>query len=144
MPRARSASPTWGWSSSGRATARGGRAFCAAVVTRRSSSLPAWRRPSQGSMSRTTAIAVILGRCRRRTARHLAPSGGGAELLHRPAEPDQGQRAAREQEHERAGGEAGRDLVLDLARGEAGGPGRGGRLERGGGGGRAAPPPRAV
>src|SRR3954449_13416024 len=120
MPRARSASPTWGWSSSGRATARGGRAFCAAVVTRRSSSRPAWRRPSQGSMSRTTAIAVILGRCRRRTARHLAPSGGGAELLHRPAEPDQGQRAAHEQEHERAGGEAGRDLVLDLARGEAG------------------------
>src|ERR687897_3642622 len=98
MPRAASASRTPGWSSSGTATARPGRRFWAVCMTSRSSSRPARNSSSQGWISRTTAMPL---------------------MLDGPAEPDRGERPAEQQEQQRAAGEGHGDLLLDLLGGQA-------------------------
>src|SRR5215210_177402 len=102
MPRPASASRTPGCRSSGTATARPGRRFCAVCMTSRSSSRPAFSSSSQGWMSRTTAMPLML------------------DELDGPAEPDRAQGAAEQQEQQRAAGEGHGDLLLDLLGGQAG------------------------
>src|SRR5687768_17371267 len=102
MPREASASRTPWCSSPGTATARPGRRFWAVCMTSRSSSRPARSSSSQGWMSRTTAMPLML------------------DELDGPAEPDRGERPAEQQEQQRAAREGHGDLLLDLLGGQAG------------------------
>src|SRR5215211_1925148 len=84
MPRARSASATSGWSSSGIGASAPGRALTAVWVTSRSSVLPASSSSSQGSMSRTTTMGCQPRRVLRAAYLDMDGTllGRGASLLH--------------------------------------------------------------
>ena len=84
MPLARSASATFGWSSSGIGASRPGRGWTELCVTRRSSVRPACSSSSHGSMSLITAISCQPSRVLRAAYLDMDGTllGRGASLFH--------------------------------------------------------------